>query len=189
MEARNCCNRSINGTITYGLHPHVCRLPTYLDIKAAENALSSTEAEYISLSASMREVLPLLSLMQEANTFGVPVDIGKVDIHCKIFEDNSGALELAKVLKMRPCTKHLNIKYIIFDNMFNQAYCHRMQYLQRSRLQISLPNPLAICFAKALQSNLGVVNNNHDNKTRECGNIYVRVSLQTLPVRYTDLDA
>mmetsp|Transcript_28700 Transcript_28700/g.41073 ORF Transcript_28700/g.41073 Transcript_28700/m.41073 type:complete len:760 (+) Transcript_28700:1583-3862(+) len=76
-----------------------------------EIALSSTEAEYISLSAAMREVLPLLSLMKEARNYGVPVEIGKVDIHCKIFEDNSGALELAKVPKMRPRTKHLNIKY------------------------------------------------------------------------------
>ena len=39
------------------------------------------------------------------------MNIGRVDIHCKIFEDNSGALELAKVPKMRPRTKHLNIKY------------------------------------------------------------------------------
>ncbi len=35
-------------------------------------------------------------------------------IHCKIFEDNSGAIEMAKVPKMRPRTKHLNIKYPFF---------------------------------------------------------------------------
>ena len=32
-------------------------------------------------------------------------------MHCKVFEDNSGALELVKVPKMRPRTKHINIKY------------------------------------------------------------------------------
>ena len=32
-------------------------------------------------------------------------------IHCKVFEDNAGAIEIANVLKMRPRTKHLNIKY------------------------------------------------------------------------------
>ena len=32
-------------------------------------------------------------------------------IHCKAFEDNSGALEMAKVPKMRPRTKHLNNVY------------------------------------------------------------------------------
>ena len=31
-------------------------------------------------------------------------------IHCKVFEDNSGALEMARVHKYRPRTKHLNVK-------------------------------------------------------------------------------
>jgi hypothetical protein len=32
-------------------------------------------------------------------------------IDCKLFEDNSGAIELANVPKMRPRTKHINVKY------------------------------------------------------------------------------
>ena len=32
-------------------------------------------------------------------------------VHCRAFEDNSGALEMARSPKMRPRTKHLNIKY------------------------------------------------------------------------------
>jgi hypothetical protein len=43
--------------------------------------------------------------------------IPKVDapkIRCKIFEDNVGAVEMANVPKMHPCTKHLNIKYHFF---------------------------------------------------------------------------
>ena len=32
-------------------------------------------------------------------------------IHCKAFEDNSGALEMAKVPKMRPRIEHLNNVY------------------------------------------------------------------------------
>ena len=32
-------------------------------------------------------------------------------VRCELFEDNSGALELATVHKMRPRTKHINIKY------------------------------------------------------------------------------
>ena len=32
-------------------------------------------------------------------------------IHCKAFEDNSGALELVKTPKMRPRTKHINLVY------------------------------------------------------------------------------
>jgi hypothetical protein len=33
------------------------------------------------------------------------------EVHCTIFGDNSGAIETANVLKKRPRTKHLNIKY------------------------------------------------------------------------------
>ena len=33
------------------------------------------------------------------------------NVHCKVFEDNSGALEMAKIHKYRPRTKHLNVKY------------------------------------------------------------------------------
>ena len=32
-------------------------------------------------------------------------------IKCTAFEDNSGALELARAPRMRPRTKHINIKY------------------------------------------------------------------------------
>ena len=32
-------------------------------------------------------------------------------VHRNAFEDNTGALELSKVPKMRPRTKHINIKY------------------------------------------------------------------------------
>jgi hypothetical protein len=35
-------------------------------------------------------------------------------IHCTIFEDNSGALEIARVPKVRPRTKHMNNKYFHF---------------------------------------------------------------------------
>ncbi len=76
-----------------------------------EIALSSTEAEYIALSQSMREVIPIMWLSEEAYQHGVPVLTKPPKIHCEVFEDNEGAIEIAKVPKMRPRTKHLNIKY------------------------------------------------------------------------------
>ncbi len=33
------------------------------------------------------------------------------NVYCKVFEDNSGALELTKLPKLRPCTKHINMCY------------------------------------------------------------------------------
>ena len=76
-----------------------------------EIALSSTEAEYIALSQSMREVLPIMWLLEEAQERGIKINAKPCKVHCKVFEDNEGAIEIAKVPKMRPRTKHLNIKY------------------------------------------------------------------------------
>jgi len=36
------------------------------------------------------------------------------EVFCTAFEDNSGALEMARVPKMRPRTKHINLKYHFF---------------------------------------------------------------------------
>ena len=76
-----------------------------------EIALSSTEAENIALSQSMREVLPIMWLLEEAQEKGIKVNAKPCKVHCKVFEDSEGAIEMAKVPKMRPRTKHLNIKY------------------------------------------------------------------------------
>ena len=74
-------------------------------------ALSTTKAEYIVLSTALRDVLPLMRLVKEMKdrVFELAVDAPKV--HCKVFEDNSGAIELAKAPKLRPRTKHINVVY------------------------------------------------------------------------------
>jgi hypothetical protein len=76
-----------------------------------EFALSATEAEYVALSQSLREVIPALELLSELkeSTFAYNDDIPT--IHCKAFEDNIGAVEMVRLPKMRPRTKHINIKY------------------------------------------------------------------------------
>jgi hypothetical protein len=58
----------------------------------------------------MREVLPIMWLLEETKHHGVPVLNAKPKVHCEVFEDNAGAIEIANVPKMRPRTKHLNIK-------------------------------------------------------------------------------
>jgi hypothetical protein len=79
-----------------------------------EIALSTTEAEYIALSTSTREILPLLAMAKEAAKLKIISRIDPPVVLCKIFEDNQGAVEMANVPKMRPRTKHLNIKYHFF---------------------------------------------------------------------------
>ncbi len=76
-----------------------------------EIALSTTEAEYIALSQSMREVLPIMWLLEEAGQQGIKILNARPKINCKVFEDNAGAIEIANIPKMRPRIKHLNIKY------------------------------------------------------------------------------
>ena len=83
-----------------------------------EIALSSTEAEYTGLSYALREVIPIIELLKEMRSHGFQVappyksrnGQPHAHIHCKVFEDNSGAIEMAKVHKYRPRTKHLNVK-------------------------------------------------------------------------------
>jgi hypothetical protein len=74
-----------------------------------EIALSSTESEYVSLSQSLREVMPLMKLVQELDAAGF--DVNKQSPKVQMFDDNSGALAMARTPKMRPRTRHMNLKY------------------------------------------------------------------------------
>jgi hypothetical protein len=78
-----------------------------------EATLSSTESEYLAISEAFRVLLPMMDLLEEAVAQGVPVELGHRApvIHCKVFEDNSGALQLARLPKMRPRTRHIAVKY------------------------------------------------------------------------------
>ena len=88
-------------------------------------AMSTTEAEYIALSTSLREVIPLMGLLQEAREHGLGIDELPPRVHCTVFEDNSGALELARLPKIRPRTKHIN-----------QAYHHFREHVERGEILV-----------------------------------------------------
>ena len=59
----------------------------------------------------MRDTIPLIGLIEEIRTRGFNIRSTARRVHCKAFEDNMGAIELAKLPKMRPRTKHINIAY------------------------------------------------------------------------------
>ena len=75
-----------------------------------EIALSSTESEYTGISYALREVIPIMELLKEMEGLGYPVSGSPPKVQCTVFEDNSGALEMAKEFKFRPRTKHINNK-------------------------------------------------------------------------------
>jgi hypothetical protein len=74
-------------------------------------ALSSCEAEYVALSESLRDTIPLMNLINEFKQHGFEVINKEPRVYSKAFEDNSGALELARLPKMRPRTKHINVRF------------------------------------------------------------------------------
>jgi hypothetical protein len=75
-----------------------------------EIALSSTEREYTGFSYALRDTIPMMHLLTEMKANGMPIASTNPTVHCKVFEDNSGALEMTRTHKYRPRTKHLNVK-------------------------------------------------------------------------------
>ena len=77
-------------------------------------ALSTTEAEYIALSTSLRDTIPIMNLLKELKHRNFNIISTQASVQCTAFEDNNGALEIANVPKMRPRTKHINLVYHFF---------------------------------------------------------------------------
>ena len=65
----------------------------------------------MALSTACREVIYLINLTDELREQGVDLIAKQPEITCQVFEDNAGAIELAKLPKLRPRTKHLAIQY------------------------------------------------------------------------------
>ena len=79
-----------------------------------EVTLSTTEAEYVALSSALKQTIWLMNIVREMKEQGFNATATHPKIHCKAFEDNSGALTIANVPKARPRTKHINVKYHFF---------------------------------------------------------------------------
>ena len=65
-------------------------------------ALSNNEAEYIAMSMALRDVIPVMELLDEMKGRNFQVLCTHLIVYCKIFENNSGALELAHLPKLCP---------------------------------------------------------------------------------------
>ena len=79
-----------------------------------EIALSTMEAEYIALSQSMRDILPMRGTLNDVGRcFGL-VTNKKPITKSTVFEDNNGARTLATVPRLTPRSKHIGVKYHFF---------------------------------------------------------------------------
>ena len=111
-----------------------------------EFALSTTEAELISMSTALREVIPLMNLLEEMVKQQVIGHKCIPQVHCNTFEDNAGALEIARNIKFRPRTKHINSKYF-----------HFKQHVENGQIQLhkcSTEEQVGDLFTKPLGSEL-----------------------------------
>ena len=107
----------------------------------SEIALSTTESEYIALSQSLRDVIPLIGLLNELQpvlsfTSDMPT------VHCTIFEDNKGCIDLVNIPKIRPRTKHIALKY----HHFRSSVCNKMISIRYVETKLQM----ADIFTKAL---------------------------------------
>ncbi len=108
-------------------------------------ALSTTKAEYIAMSQALCDVLPIMFLIQKIKAKGFQVICMKPYVYCKVFEDSSGALELARLPKLCPRTKHINV-----------CYHHFCKHVQNGLIKIFSnwhQRSNCWCFMKALPQN------------------------------------
>ena len=72
-------------------------------------ALSTMEAEYVALSTSMHDLIPLHQLVEEV-AIALKCDAQFiVQTHSTVFEDNNIALALANLPHLTPCSKHISV--------------------------------------------------------------------------------
>ena len=59
--------------------------------------------------------------MQEAvEKAKIVINLADGKIHCTVFEDNMGTIELAKEFRLRPRTKHINVKHWHFNQFMEE---------------------------------------------------------------------
>ena len=105
-----------------------------------EIALSSTESEYTGLSYALCEAIPLMSLLDELKERGFQVHQTKATVQCKVFEDSSGAIEIAINHKWHPWTKYLNCRLHHFWSYVPHTFPSNISPWTSNPL-ISLPRP------------------------------------------------
>ena len=105
-------------------------------------ALSTPEAEYISLSSALREVIAIINVMEDLKQHGLPLDASTPVIRCRTFEENMSCISMAANHITRPSTKHLSARLQHFRlHIVNKT--HTIQH-------ISTTNQIADIFTKPL---------------------------------------
>jgi hypothetical protein len=97
------------------------------------------------MSQALHDVIPVMNLLWEKREGHFKVICIGPYVYCKVFEDNAGALEFARLPKLRPRTKHINICYYHF--------CKHMQTGLIKNFTIDTKDQIADALTKALAQN------------------------------------
>jgi hypothetical protein len=97
------------------------------------------------MSQAQHDVIPAMNLLQEMREQNFKVICIKPYVYCKVFEDNAGALELARLPKLRPRTMHINVCY--------QHFCKHVQKGLIKIFPINAKDQIAGALTKALAQN------------------------------------
>jgi uncharacterized protein YlbG (UPF0298 family) len=107
---------------------------------------SATEAEYVALSISLKEVESIMHILRELKLISATRNNDIPTVNCAVFEDNIRAIEMARLPKMRPRTKHLNAKY----HHFREAVANKWITIH----YINTKSQIADILTKAVITNL-----------------------------------
>ena len=58
----------------------------------------------------MKDIIPTMEHLEQLEKT-LNIESKRPSVKCKVFEDNNGAIELAKAQNIRPRTKHIALKY------------------------------------------------------------------------------
>ena len=113
-----------------------------------EIAISTLHYEYLELSHSVRELIPLKILIKEViDNLGIDSENLKFVSSSTIYEDNNRAIVVEKSPKMTPTSKHIAIKYNWFRQHIGKEFAIQ---------NIKSENQKADIFTKGLQGQIFV---------------------------------
>ena len=88
----------------------------------SEIALSTLHAEYVALSQSLRDLLPLKALVKEVvKNLKLSKNLSFIT-KSTVFEDNQGAITVAQSPRLTPTSKHIAVKYHWFRDHIGKDF-------------------------------------------------------------------
>ena len=106
-------------------------------------AHSTTEAEYIAMSQALQEVIPIIWLFHKMREQDFKLLCTEPYVYCKVFENSSGALRLARHPKLCPRTKHINKCYHHFCEHVQEGLVKIFPIGTKEQIADTLTKPLA----------------------------------------------